>query len=164
MILLGLGVLVFKAIEISLGTIKTFYTVKGKNIIASVTSFFEILIWYLVAKKALVTTTSSWFVAISFALGYAIGTLLGSYIANKYISTHICIQAITKKDNKKLIKEIRDKGYGLTIVPLKNKTRSKLKEMYLIETNKKELKQIIEIFKRSDDKAFIIINESKVIE
>lgn len=163
MILLCIGIFIFKAIEVSLGTIKTFYTVKGKNLVASVTSFFEILIWFIVAKKALVTSNSSIFIAVSFALGYTLGTLLGSFVANKYIKGNICIQAITKKNNKRLINKLKDEGYGITIVPLKNKSKNKQREMFIIETNKNEFKNIMNIFSKLDTKAFLIVNESRVI-
>ena len=42
-----------RIIDVSLGTIKTFYVVKEKRIIASTMAFIETLIWFLVVKEAI---------------------------------------------------------------------------------------------------------------
>ena len=54
-----------RIIDVSLGTFRTMETVKGKTKEATIIGFFELLIWFLIVKEALNTTSNSIFIAIS---------------------------------------------------------------------------------------------------
>ena len=92
---LCLKVFVVRIIDVSLGTFRTMQMVKGKAIFATLIGFFEILIWFLVVKEAINTDSNSIFIALSYAGGFATGTYLGMYIADKYIEELLSIQIIT---------------------------------------------------------------------
>ena len=164
MLITCLGIFFARAIDVSLGTIKTVYSVKGKTFVAAIIAFFEVFIWFMVAKEALNTGINSILIPISYSLGYATGTLVGTFIANTFIKGLICVQIITKKDNANLIDKIREKGYGCSIVPLKNDYDEIKKEMLFIEINKKSLKDLIAIVKSEDSSAFLMINETKIVQ
>ena len=55
-----------RIIEVSLGTFRTMETVKGKTKEATIIGFFELLVWFLIVKEALNTTSNSIFIAISY--------------------------------------------------------------------------------------------------
>lgn len=63
--------------DVSLNTIRTFFTLKGKTIFSTIISFFEILIWFIVARKAINVNIDSIWIPISYALGYSTGNLIG---------------------------------------------------------------------------------------
>ena len=165
MLLKCLIIFLARVMDVSLGTLRTVYSVKGKTMISTFISFVEILIWYAVAKEALNAEGSSILIAIFYALGYSVGTLLGTYIANNYVHGFICLQVITKKyNNDVLIEKIKNKGYGLSIISLRGYKKDEEKELLLIEINKKSLNELIKIIKNEDEKAFIMISESKLAE
>lgn len=153
-----------RVIDVSLGTLRTVYTVKGKQLIAGMVAFFEVFIWFLVAREALNTDINSIWIPISYSLGYATGTMLGTYISSTFINGLVLLQATTKKGNKKLIDKIRSLGYGVSIVPLNNAADSIKKEMLFIETTKKTSKSLVEEIKKIDPSAFIIVNETKYVQ
>lgn len=154
-----------RLIDVSLGTVRTVLLVKGKNMSTAVIAFFEVLIWFLVAREALNTDIDSILIPIFYAGGYATGTLLGSYMSNNFLDGLIGVQVIVKeKSMKKLIKEIRSKGFGVSIVDLKETHEGEKKNMLFIQLNKKSLKQLTHIIRINDPNAFVIINETKYVQ
>lgn len=164
LILVGIKIFFARIIDVSLGSIRTILMVKGKSKSASIIAFLEVFVWFLVAKEALNTPYDSLLIPIFYAGGYACGTLIGVYLSNHFVSEVIGLQVITKNDNTKLVKKIRDSGYGVSIVALKKAYEGYKKEMLIIAINKKSLKKLIKLIKEYDYNAFIIINETKNVE
>ena len=70
-----------RIIDVSLGTFRTILTVKGKICFPTIIAFFEVIIWFYVAKEALLVDTNNVLIPISYSLGYATGNLIGSLIS-----------------------------------------------------------------------------------
>ena len=159
-----IGIFMARACDVSLGTLRTVYTVKGKTMIAATIAFVEVFIWFMVAREALNTPLESIWIPICYSAGYATGTMIGTFISNKFVNGLICVQVITQKNNHRLIDAIREKGYGVSVVALKNDYDAVKKEMLFIEINKKSLKSLTELIKENDASAFVMINETKIVQ
>ena len=125
-----------RIIDVSLGTIRTVFTVKGKNLLAAVIGFVEVFIWFLIAREALNTDNISIFIAISYALGYATGTYIGGIISKILIKSKLNVQVIT--DNINLVDILRKEGYAVSLVDIKGKDSDKYLLIIGINNNKKE--------------------------
>lgn len=150
-----------RILDVTLGTVRTVITIKGKTLIAACIAFVEVTIWFLVAKEALKTETNI-FVVVSYAAGYAVGTLLGTFISKNYVRGLIRIEAITGKATEDNIEKIKKAGYGLSIIELKSKEEQK-KDLLLIEAKNNQLKSITDLIKSIDKDAFIVINDTKIV-
>ena len=159
-----IGIFMARACDVSLGTLRTVFAVKGKSAIAATIAFIEVFIWYMVAREVLNTTIESLWIPFAYSGGYATGTLLGTFISSKYVSGLACIQVITQKNNQTLIDAIRDRGYGVSVVALKNDYDAVKKEMLIIEVNKKSIKDLTNLVKSYDASAFIMVNETKIAQ
>lgn len=164
MIALCLQIYFARILDVTLSTIRTFYTLKGKTIFSSILSFFEVLVWFLVARQALNVNLDSLWIPISYSLGYATGILIGSFISNNFIKGVENVTIITKKENDILINTLRNNGFGISIIDLKNDFDNVKKQMLVIEVDKRYLKKLIKIVKSIDKDAFISISETKQIE
>ena len=164
MIALCLQIYFARILDVTLSTIRTFYTLKGKTIFSSILSFFEVLVWFLVARQALNVNLDSLWIPISYSLGYATGILIGSFISNNFIKGIENVTIITKKKNDILINTLRNNGFGISIIDLKNDFDNVKKQMLVIEVDKRYLKKLIKIVKSIDKDAFISISETKQIE
>ena len=149
--------------DVSLGTIRTIMTVKGKKIYATTIGFFEVFIWFITVREALNTNVSSLWIAFSYALGYATGTFIGSTIAEKFIKGTLSIQVITSSKNDKLVNELRNIGYAVSVINAKGKD-NKEKYMLYMEINKKNLSEIKDFIKNIDENAFIVVSETKLVQ
>lgn len=154
-----------RIIDVSFGTVRTVLIVRDKKIPAGIIAFFEVFIWFLVAREALNTDIDSWLIPVFYAGGYATGTLLGSYISSNFLNGLIGVQVIVKKTKvSKLMTEIREKGFGVSMVDLKNDYEGEKKAMLFIQLNKKSLKNLTKVIRQLDPDAFVVINETKYVQ
>lgn len=152
-----------RIVDVSLGTLRTVFFVKGKTIEPFIIAFFEILVWYAVAREALNTEGNAILVAISYALGYATGTLIGTKLS-KHVKGIVGVQIITKEESDKLVNLLRKKGYVISIIELKNDYEGQNKDMLYIQVNNNRLKELFNIVKKYDSNAFIVVNETKMVQ
>ncbi len=160
---LCLQIFLFRIVDVSLGTFVTILTVKNKGVIATIIGFIDVLIWFLVVKEALNTNQESILIAISYAGGYAVGTYVGTFLSNILINGKLSVQIISNYLSKKNINTIRDNGYAVSEIECIGKDNDK-KTMLFIEVDKKRLKYLSKIIKNLDKNAFIVANETKLVE
>ena len=158
MLFLCIKIFLVRILDVSLGTIRTIMTVKNKNLIASIIGFIEITVWFLVVKEALTTDNNNILIVFSYAAGFSTGTYIGGILSNKYIKGYATVQVITTNNNLETI--LRKHGYGVTAVNIKNKNQ----KMLIIQINNKTTEEIKLLINKNDQKAFIVINETKYIQ
>ena len=161
MLILCLKVFFARIIDVSLGTIRTLFTVKDKRIIASLIGFIEVLIWFLVVREALQTDEKSIFVAISYALGFATGTYIGGFIAKILMKGKIAVQVFT--ENNELVDVLRESGYAVTVMDCKG-YNTVSKHMLYIGVDVRKEKELRKIIENIDSQAFIVENETNFVE
>jgi uncharacterized protein YebE (UPF0316 family) len=162
LILTCLEIFAARIVDVSLGTLRTVFFVKGKTFEPFIIAFFEVLIWYAVAKEALNATGNTFLIATSYAGGYATGTFIGSYLSKKLIKENICVQVITS-NTKKILNVLRNNGYGVSVIELKNGLNNKEKSMLYIEVKSNSVKKLNKIILKYDKNAFIVGNETKYV-
>jgi uncharacterized protein YebE (UPF0316 family) len=161
-LLLCIKIFFVRVFDVALGTVRMLFTVKGKRFVASTIGFIEMLIWFLIVKEALNTDLTSIWIAVSYAGGYALGTLLGSYLSERLISGMVTVQAILSSANDEVVTMIRKAGYAVSVLDVKGQDDIP-KYLLLIEVNKKRQNAIRKLIKELDDRAFVIINDSKTV-
>lgn len=152
-----------RILDVSLGTVRMIITVKGNKLVASLIGFFEILVWFLIVKEALNTTETSIFIALSYSLGYATGTYIGGILSDKFVSGTLSVQVVLSNDNHKIIDKIREEGFAVSVVNVKGKEDHD-KYMLFMEIDKKKINQLKYLIKSLDSKAFVVVNETKMVE
>lgn len=154
-----------RIVDVSLGTVRTVLIVKGQKLSAALIAFIEVFVWFMVAREALNTDIDSLLIPIFYAGGYAMGTLLGSWVSDSFVDGLIGVQVIIKRKNvEKIVHEIREKGFGVSIVDLKNDYEGEKKELLIIQINKKSLKSLTKIIRTMEPDAFVVINETKYVQ
>ena len=153
-----------RILDVSLGTFRMMLTVKGKTIFASLVGFFEVLIWFLVVREALNTQESGLFIAISYALGYATGTFIGGKLSTKFIVTPVTVQVITSIEIDSVAAILKNNHYGCSIIDVTGYDKETPKKMIIIETTSKRIDELKKLVNEIDDKAFVIVNETKYIQ
>lgn len=152
-----------RILDVSLGTIRTIIMVKGNSIKCTFIAFFEVMVWFIVVREALNTEYTSLWIAISYSAGYATGTYIGSKLSNIFIKGNTTCQVITSKATKNNIKLLRDKGYALTILDIKDYYDGIKKKMLLIEINNTKIKELSKLIRKIDNNAFITFSETKTV-
>lgn len=153
-----------RIVDVSLGTIRMIFIVKGRKIISALIAFAEALIWFLIVKEALTVTNPSIYIAIAYALGFSVGTFVGSSLARKFILGKIMIQVYSNLEDNSLINAIRENGHGITVLSYKGIDESKDGKLLNISVDKSKQKSLIKLINKHDADAFIVINETKYVE
>lgn len=153
-----------RMVDVSIGTVRTIMMVKGKKYVASILAFFEVLVWFLVAKEALVNVSDSLWIAIAYSGGYASGTFVGSVVTNKFINSNIAIEATTSSDNSELINRLRSEGYGVSVVSLKKSKDEANRDLLFIKVRNKSLRKVIDLIKEYEPKSFIVTSETRYVQ
>lgn len=149
-----------RILDVSIGTVRTMIMVRGKMYVTAALAFIEVMIWFMVAREALVTDMNSIFIPISYSLGYATGTFIGTYIANNFIRNIIGVEIIVTKNQLELIKAIKKSGFAVSVIDLKGNKNGFL----LCQINSKKEQKLINIVKKYDPNAFIIVNDTKYVQ
>ena len=162
--LLCIKIFFVRILDVSMGTLRTVVTVKGKALYASMIGFFEMFIWFLIVKEALNTNETSIWIAVAYSLGFATGTFIGSVLSKKFISGNLSVQIITDKAYPDMVNTLRNEGYGVTVMDVEGKNKDQEKYMLFIEINNKSLNHLQHLVKKMDTNAFIVVNETKYVQ
>lgn len=163
MLLLCIKIFFARLLDVSLATFRTMVLVKGQKLLPAILGFFEVLVWLMVVEETLKTEVDSLWVPVSYAAGYAIGSLIGTWISNKFVKSMCAVQVITDKNNTKLINAIKKAGYGISIIALKKESKEEKKEMLFIEVNNSSVKSLKSLINKHDKNAFVVVSDSKFV-
>jgi uncharacterized protein YebE (UPF0316 family) len=150
------SVLIFFArlIDVSMGTMRTILIVRGRRGIASISAFFEIMVW-LVAASRVLTQLDNWYYMIAYALGFASGNFLGSYLEEKIALGYMFAYIIPKKRDLDLAHELRKAGFGVTV--MYGKGLRGPEPVCNVLFRRRETKRLVDIIKKHDKDAFYTI-------
>jgi len=166
LILLCLKVFFCRIIDVSLSTFRTVILVKGKPKVAALIAIVEALVWFLVVREALNFETSSTLetinIALSYAMGYACGNLIGGNLS-KLISGTINVQVVFSSKNNDHIKKIQNEGYEITVVDANASQYSGEKYIVFAVIESTRLKAFKKLIYELDNKAFILASETKIV-
>ncbi len=163
LLLLCIRIFIVRIMDVSLGTIRTVMTVRGKNTIAALIGFVEVTIWFLVVKDALNSASNSLWIAVSYAGGFATGTFIGGFISKKFIRSKLGVQIVIHEEKKAVVNALREQGYALSTVKAQG-LEGNNKLMLFSEIDSHHLEDLKDIVKQYDEKAFIVVNETKYVQ
>lgn len=163
LLFLCLKIFFVRIADVSLGTVRTIMTVKGKNLVAALFGFVEVTIWFLIVKDALNSTSNSLWIVFAYAAGYATGTFIGGLISAKFIRGKLSVQVVIHEEHAALIDVLRNHGYAVSVVSAKGFEASN-KLMLFLEIENIHLTDLEQLVKAYDNKAFIVVSETKYVQ
>ena len=99
----------------SLGTIRALLVAKNKSFYAALIGLVESGIWVIAVSKV-VRDVDDPILIIGYALGFASGTFLGSYLENIIGVGNIVIRVFSSLDSPSIANALREKGYLVTVI------------------------------------------------
>ena len=110
-IIAALSIFLLRLLDQTLGTLRLLYVNKGRPGLGAVLGFAESAIW-VVAISRVIQDLNDPLLIFGYALGFAAGTIVGSYIESSIAIGDVVIRIFSPKDSdsKKLAKELRSNG------------------------------------------------------
>lgn len=162
MLLTCLSIFFARILDVSISTLRTMIMVRKKSFITPILAFCEVFIWFMAARKALNTNIDSLWIPVCYSLGYATGTFIGGCLSRKFIKNVNSVEVTTKRNNYKLIDKLRNEGYAVSVIGLKDNIDEK-KDLLIIDVKSRETKEVIRMIKKIDSRAFIVVKDTKVV-
>ncbi len=107
-----LFILLARATDVSLGTLRIMMVVQGRRKTAFVIGFFEMLIWISIILHV-ITRLNSPFHIISYAFGFGLGNYIGIGIEKKLALGEQVLRIFTRHED--LATLLRDRGHYVTV-------------------------------------------------
>ena len=164
LLFLCLKIFFARIIDVTLATLRTVYSVKGKTLLAGIIGFIEATIWFIVVKEALNTDIQSPFIVMSYAGGFAAGSVLGTLESKTFVNSLIKVEVITTKATPDNVEKIRLEGFGVSVLDILDDDDDVDKKMLIITLNSKHLEELKRILRHIDRNAFVVVNESKIVQ
>ncbi|MFT3788612.1 MAG: DUF5698 domain-containing protein [Tepidisphaeraceae bacterium] len=111
----ALLIFALRVTDVSVGTIRTIYMIRGKRFTAACLGFVESGVFILAVSSVLSAGTQHPTKMIGYALGYATGTLLGVTLDGLIASGQVMIRIITDQ-GEAVVNALRDRGLGATLM------------------------------------------------
>jgi len=158
--ILPLLIFLARVCDVTIGTVRIMLLTKGRNILAPMLGFIEVLIWLLAIRQIFNNLTN---VAcyLAFAGGFAMGNYVGMLIEERLAIGLDVIRIITKKDAGELINFLKAEGYGVTSIDACG-TTGKVNVIFTI-VKRREVAKVVEIIKKFNPKAFYSVEEIRAV-
>ena len=110
-------IFLLRLLDQTLGTLRTLYVNKGKPTFGAALGFIESAIW-VVAISQVIRDLDDPFLVVGYELGFASGTIIGSYIESTIAIGDVVIRIFSPKDedSRKVAEKLRSEGFGVTII------------------------------------------------
>ncbi|WP_028608537.1 DUF2179 domain-containing protein [Paenibacillus harenae] len=147
-------------VYVSAFTLRMILTLKGQKYIAALISTLEVTIYVLGLN--LVLSYLDHFASLAvYAIGYALGVLVGSWIEEKLALGYITLKVICNKPDVQIAQLLRQAGYGVTSWIGTGRDGNRL--IMDILAKRKSQKHLNDLILELDPKAFVIFHEPNQI-
>lgn len=141
--------------DVSLGTIRTVFILRGRRTLAVLLGFFEVLIWVTVVSKV-ITNLNHPVYAVSYALGFAAGNYFGMVIEHWLAIGHQALRVFSRR-NVELAEALREAGYRVT--EFAGTGRDGPITLLYTESARRDIGEAIGIAERVDPDCFYVIDD-----
>jgi uncharacterized protein YebE (UPF0316 family) len=136
----------------SLGTIRALLVSKNRSFYAALIGLVESGIWVIAVSKV-VRDVNDPILIIGYALGFASGTFLGSYLENTIGVGSIVIRVFSSVESPSVASALREKGYLVTVINGEGRDGG-VRVCWSIVPRRKR-KDVIRIIKKVNPEAYV---------
>ena len=160
LVILPLLIFLARVCDVTIGTVRIMLISRGRRWIVPLLGFIEMMIWLMAVRQIMqnLANIASYF---AFAGGFAMGNYVGMYIEEKLAFGLQVIRVITRQDAADLIKVLKEKRFGVTVVDAQG-TMGKVNIIFMI-INRSDLKKVVDLIKKFNPKAFYSIEDVKSV-
>jgi uncharacterized protein YebE (UPF0316 family) len=154
--LLGaLAIFALRVTDVSLGTIRSLFTIRGYRLVAGCLGIAESGIFIFAISRVIASAGQDTFKMVGYATGFATGTVLGITIERWIGSGTILVRVISPKHAVRLRAMLLNEGFGVTAI--RGEGREGEVVVLFIVAPRKRGKIVIQLVKEIDPEAFMTI-------
>jgi|SRR5690625_32072 len=154
-------ILVINIVYVSFSTIRMILTLKGRRYLAALVSMVEVVV-YILGLSIVLDNLSGIQNIIAYAVGFALGIVIGSAIEERLALGYITVNVISTNPTLNFTEKLREKGYGVTSWTSSGMEGDRI-SMQILTPRKQEVK-LYQLISSIDPRAFIVSYEPKHIQ
>ena len=156
-------IFVGKIFEVSVATLRMVLINRGEKLLGSIIAFFDVLLWLLITGTVLAGFGDSILKIVVFALAFAIGNYLGSWLETKLAFGVSSIQLILNDSEvvDELLANLRSNSFAVTVIDGQGKDGGR--KLLLIHLKRKNIPKAIKIVNDTTKDCTITVNDVKAI-
>lgn len=141
--------------DVSIGTIRVIYMIRGNRLVAASLGFVEAGI-FIFAITRILGQVNDPIRMIGYAAGFATGTLVGMTLEKWIASGYLLTRVILREKRFDLVQRLREEDFGTTIVRGEGQG-GEVFILFIVSTRKRG-PQVLSIVQEIEPKAFITID------
>jgi uncharacterized protein YebE (UPF0316 family) len=151
-LLTSLLIFALRVTDVSMGTVRHLYAIRGHRFIAAGLGLFESLVFIFALSR--VANFDSFWKMLAYAGGFATGNFVGITIEKWIASGTILVRIICK--NAVLVAGLRQAGFGVTVT--QGEGREGAVAILFVVTPRKRQKQLLSVIEKLDPGAFVTLD------
>ncbi|MEA3351127.1 MAG: DUF5698 domain-containing protein [Chloroflexota bacterium] len=151
-ILTALFIFGLRVTDMSLGTLRILFVMRGRKPIAWLFGFFQSVV-YVIAITSVISDLNNLLNFIGYAAGCATGIVVGMFIEERLAIGYINLQIVSPSRGTAIVEHLRKEGYAVTEVPARGKDG--MVTMLNCNVRRKQVMDIHKLVYKIDDAAFI---------
>jgi uncharacterized protein YebE (UPF0316 family) len=155
---LPLIIFLCRIVDVSLGTIRTIFVVRGARVVAPLLGFLEVTVW-IVAVSTVVQRLDQPLNILGYAGGFAAGNWVGMWLESKLAIGQQIVRMISRERGHSIAHALRLAGMGVTEV--RGRGRDGPVTLCFAAVPRKEAPQAIRIAKQVDPEVFLTVEDSR---
>tara|TARA_B100001741_G_C16473628_1_gene561337 strand:+ start:143 stop:643 length:501 start_codon:yes stop_codon:yes gene_type:complete len=145
-------VFLLRVADQTLGTMRSLLVARNRPIYAALIGLVESAIW-IIAVSQVIKDLDDPVLIISYASGFAAGTIFGSYIENILAVGNMVVRVFSSVKDPSVAEILREAGYAVTV--LNGEGRDGAVRIYLCIIPRRKLKSVLKIIKSVNPNAFV---------
>src|SRR5215212_7457479 len=145
-----------RIVDVSIGTLRVMYMVRGDRRKTVPLAFLESGVWVFAISRIFKQVDNP-VNMLAFAAGYAAGTMVGMTLERWIASGHILVRVISGKgDREELVAAIRAAGFGVTVVS--GEGRAGEQAILFVVALRRRGRELLDLIRHRDDDAFVTVD------
>ena len=152
-----------KIIEVSVSTIRLVLINRGERVKGSIIAVLEMLLWLVVTGTVLKGFQEDIIRVFIFAVAFAVGNYVGSWMEDKLAFGLCSIQVIIPESSacNELLDRLRENNFAVTVI--KGKGKDGNRDILSLHVKRKRIPKAVQIIKSTMDNAVIVVNDTKFV-
>jgi uncharacterized protein YebE (UPF0316 family) len=148
----GLLIMLSRITDVTAGTLRTISIVNGRTVMAFFLGLLEIGLWLVVISTVLSKIMSHPLLGIFYALGFALGNVVGIKLERYLALGHLILRVISCCEGWDMATKIRESGYAVTTFQGEGRS-GPVVELHVV-CRRRDLRELLNIVRGVEPDAF----------
>lgn len=155
-----------RVVDVSMGTLRTLFAVRGYGRLVAGIGFVEVLIWVVAAGHTLQHLDSALHL-VGFAGGFATGNYVGIWLESRFALGFQAVNAVCRANadgahpSHAAVEALRETGYAVTEIT--GQGRASRVDVLSIVAQRRKVPDVIDILKTHDPDVFVTVEEIRTM-